>query len=170
MYSKDVKEKASRIKFVLTDCDGVLTDGMVFYGESGEVFKKFFIRDGMGVVRMRELKNIETGIVTGENSPSVVSRGAKLKINEIHLGVKEKVPCIQKILDRLGFDWSELAYIGDDINDYEVLKKAGLSAAPSDAFEEILEIVDYTCSKPGGGGAFRELSELIIRNTPNRQI
>ncbi len=98
--TEEIRAKAARIKLVLTDCDGVMTDAGVFYGESGEVFKQFNIRDGMGVVRLRELVGVETGIVTGETSPSVVTRAAKLKITELHLGASDKLSLLQEILDR----------------------------------------------------------------------
>jgi len=86
-----MKEKAAKIRLLLTDVDGVLTDNGVFYGESGEVLKRFSIRDGMGVERLRKLAGIETGIITGELSPSVARRAEKLKITELHLGIKDKL-------------------------------------------------------------------------------
>jgi len=86
---ESLQERLAKIKYVLTDCDGVLTDGGVYYGDQGEYLKKFNIRDGMGVERLRKLSSIETGIITGESSPSVVKRADKLGISELNLGVKE---------------------------------------------------------------------------------
>ncbi len=157
-----LQNKAARIKLVLTDCDGVLTDGGVYYGESGEVLKRFNIRDGMGVVRLRELAGVETGIVTGETSPSVVTRAAKLKITELYLGVGDKLSLLAGILSRLGLDASEVAFIGDDVNDLAILQAVGLSACPADATRENRAVVDYCCETNGGQGCFRELAELII--------
>src|SRR5579872_1241422 len=93
-------QKLSGIKLVLTDCDGVLTDAGVYYGESGEQLKKFNIRDGMAVERMRNLAKVDTGIITGELSPSVTKRAEKLKINELHLGAKDKPAVLKGILER----------------------------------------------------------------------
>lgn len=157
-----LRAKAARIKLVLTDCDGVLTDAGVYYGESGEIFKRFNIRDGMGVVRLRELVGVETGIVTGETSPSVVTRAAKLKITELHLGASDKLSLLAGILSRRGLDASEVAFIGDDVNDIAVLQAVGFSACPADATRQNKAVVDYCCETAGGQGCFRELAELII--------
>jgi 3-deoxy-D-manno-octulosonate 8-phosphate phosphatase (KDO 8-P phosphatase) len=119
-------QKLSGIKLVLTDCDGVLTDAGVYYGESGEQLKKFNIRDGMAVERMRNLANIETGIITGELSPSVIKRAEKLKIIEVHLGAKDKPAVLKEILERLGLNSSEVAYIGDDSNDLQIMELVAL--------------------------------------------
>src|SRR5882757_5566807 len=114
MNEDQYKEKAKRIRLLLTDCDGVLTDNGVYYGDDGEVMKRFSIRDGMGVERLRKLCGIDTGIVTGELSPSVARRAEKLGIVELHLGVKDKLGKLSEILERTGLQWSEIAYIGDD--------------------------------------------------------
>lgn len=157
-----LKEKALRVKLLLTDCDGVLTDGSVFYGAEGEVMKRFFIRDGMGAERLKKLSGIETGIVTGELSESVKRRAEKLGIEELHLGVKLKLQRVVEIASRRGISMTEIAYIGDDVNDLEVLGAVGLSACPGDAMPEVKDICDFICHQPGGRGAFRELAEWII--------
>jgi YrbI family 3-deoxy-D-manno-octulosonate 8-phosphate phosphatase len=156
------KDKVSKIKLLLTDVDGVLTDNGVFYGESGEVLKRFSIRDGMGVERLRQLAGIETGIVTGELSPSVARRAEKLQITELHLGVKDKLGRLKEIMERWQIDWDEIAYIGDDVNDLAVMEKAGLSACPADAMAPVSGIVHYHCVEKGGYGAFREFAEWLI--------
>ncbi len=158
----DLLLRASRIKLVLTDCDGVLTDAGVYYGETGEVLKKFNIRDGMGVERLRKLCGIETGIITGERSPSVVTRAAKLKITELHLGASNKPVVLADILLRLNLTAEEIAFIGDDVNDLLVLQTVGLAACPADAVPEVKHAVHYRCEVAGGAGCFRELAELII--------
>jgi len=154
--------KLTGIKLLLTDCDGVLTDAGVYYGESGEQLKKFNIRDGMAVERMRNLANIETGIITGELSPSVKKRAEKLKITELHLGSKDKPAVLKEILERLQLSASEVAYIGDDSNDLTVMDLVGITAAPADALSFVKEKVDYICEAKGGEGAFREFAELLI--------
>jgi len=155
-------QKAARIKLLLTDVDGVWTDNGVFYGESGELLKRFSIRDGMGVERLRKLAGIETGIVTGELSPSVARRAEKLKITELHLGVTDKLGRLKEIRERLSIDWDQIAYIGDDVNDLEVMERAGLSACPADAMAQVSGVVHYHCVAKGGYGAFREFAEWLI--------
>lgn len=157
-----MKEKASKIKLLLTDCDGVLTDGGVYYGENGEVLKRFDIRDGMGVERLKNLANVETGIITGEVSPSVKMRAEKLKITELHLGIKDKLSLLASILERKNLQPDEVAYIGDDVNDLDIMQCIGLSACPADAMVFNRNIADYVCENKGGHGAFREFAELII--------
>jgi len=157
-----VLEKAKKIKWVFTDCDGVLTDSGIFYSSNGDELKRFSIRDGMGVERLRKICNIETGIITGEFSIPVKKRAKKLEIKELHLDIKNKLKCMKEITERLNLRFDEIAYIGDDVNDHDLLKVAGLSCSPSDAFSEIKEIVDYITPSPGGNGAFRDLCELII--------
>jgi 3-deoxy-D-manno-octulosonate 8-phosphate phosphatase (KDO 8-P phosphatase) len=159
---KNITEKASKIKLLLTDCDGVLTDGGVYYGENGEVLKRFNIRDGMGVERLKNLANVETGIITGEVSPSVKMRAEKLKITELHLGIKDKLSLLASILERKNLQPDEVAYIGDDVNDLEIMQQIGLSACPADAMVFNRNIADYVCENKGGYGAFREFAELII--------
>lgn len=157
-----LKQKAQKIKLLITDCDGVLTDAGVYYSDKGEELKKFNLRDGMGVERLRKLCDIDTGIMTGENSPIVTRRAEKLKITHLYLGIKDKKKCLREILASHSIQSDEIAYIGDDMNDYEVIGEVGLSASPSDGASLIKERVDYICSLPGGAGAFREFAELII--------
>lgn len=155
--------KAAPIRLLLTDCDGVLTDVGVYYSEQGEMLKRFSLRDGMGVERLRELVGVETGIVTGENSPIVARRAEKLQITELHLGAKNKLEVLFEILKRRDLAPGQVAYIGDDLNDEAVMRAVGLCACPSDALEGILTTADYICMSPGGHGAFREFAELIIQ-------
>jgi 3-deoxy-D-manno-octulosonate 8-phosphate phosphatase (KDO 8-P phosphatase) len=159
---RDLQIKAGRIKLVLTDCDGVLTDGGVYYSERGEEMKRFSIRDGMGVERLYKLAGVEVGIITGELSPSLQRRANKLQITEIHLGVKDKATLLQDILARRALAPEAVAYIGDDVNDIEVMQVVGFSACPSDAIHFVKGMVDYICPHRGGHGAFRDLAEFII--------
>jgi 3-deoxy-D-manno-octulosonate 8-phosphate phosphatase (KDO 8-P phosphatase) len=157
-----IKEKVANIKLLLTDVDGVLTDNGVYYSAAGEEMKRFSIRDGMGVERLRKVCKIDTGIITGENSPSVSRRAEKLKIEELHLGIKDKLSCLKEIVERRGLLLSEVAYIGDDVNDLEVMQHVGLSACPKDALPIVIEAVDFVCEIKGGDGAFREFAEFLI--------
>src|SRR6186713_281533 len=130
---------AAQIKLLLTDVDGVLTDNGVYYSETGEVMKRFSIRDGMGVERLRRLGSIETGIVTGEFSSSVTRRAEKLAIQELHLGVKDKLKKLSEIMERLG-----------------------IAGCPADAMGPVRAVTHYTCAQKGGDGAFREFAEWIL--------
>lgn len=159
---KAIREKAKKIKFVLTDSDGVLTDTGVYYTESGEAMKRFSIRDGMGVERLRKLAGIETGIITGENSDAVKRRAEKLEIFDLYLYCKDKASELKKILKAKNLNSEEIAFIGDDTNDLEIIAEVGLSACPHDAMSFVKETVDYVCENKGGNGAFREFAELII--------
>jgi 3-deoxy-D-manno-octulosonate 8-phosphate phosphatase (KDO 8-P phosphatase) len=166
MHKQDlIQEKARKIKLVLTDSDGVLTDNGVYYSAQGEEMKRFSIRDGMGVERLRNC-GIETGIVTGEMSPSVVKRAEKLQIKELHLGVKNKGAQLEEIMTRKQLLPEQIAFIGDDTNDLEIMQLVGLSACPADAMHFAKEVADYICTTNGGHGCFRELAELIILSQP----
>ena len=162
MSENQLKASAARIKLLLTDVDGVLTDNGVYYSESGEVMKRFSIRDGMGVERLRKLAGIDTGIITGETSPSVARRAEKLNIRELHLGIRNKLDRVSEIMERLQLQWEEMAYIGDDVNDLEVMEKVGIAACPADAMPQVSAIVHYHCGNKGGYGAFREFAEWLI--------
>ena len=155
-------EKARRIKLLLTDCDGVLTDAGVYYSAEGEQLKRFSIRDGMGVERLREIGRVETGIMTGETSGSVAKRAEKLRLPHLYLGIKDKAAKLREILEQTRLQPHEIAYIGDDVNDLGIIRQVGLSASPADGMEEVRAVVDYTCQLPGGHGAFREFAELVL--------
>jgi 3-deoxy-D-manno-octulosonate 8-phosphate phosphatase (KDO 8-P phosphatase) len=162
LVAGELLARAREIRFLLTDCDGVLTDTGVYYSSRGEELKRFSIRDGMGVERLQTLAGISTGIVSGENTGSLVRRAQKLKIGEVHLGARDKGAVVDAIVRRLGLAPSRIAYIGDDVNDLCAIERVGLSACPADAYQAVRERVDYVCSNRGGHGAFREFAELLI--------
>ena len=157
-----LKEKLKKIKIVLTDNDGVLTDTGVYYSTKGEEFKRFSIRDGMGVERLRKYAGVETIIITGEESGSVKTRAEKLKIKEYYLGVKKKEDLLPEIMRKNNVTADEVAFIGDDSNDVELMKLVGFKATTYDGMSFIKEMVDYVCENKGGNGAFRDVAELII--------
>lgn len=160
----ELKHRAGKIKLILSDNDGVMTDTGVFYSDQGEVMKRFSIRDGMGVERLRNI-GIETVIITGETSGSVKTRAEKLKMKHLYLGVKDKGDLLPQILKENGVLADEIAYIGDDVNDIDILNlisPAGLTGCPSDAMPVVKAIVHYQCQFPGGNGAFRDFAEWII--------
>jgi YrbI family 3-deoxy-D-manno-octulosonate 8-phosphate phosphatase len=163
-----LKEKAEKIKVILTDVDGVLTDTGIYYGPQGEALKRYSVRDGMGIERLKKYAGIETIIITGENSATVKSRAVKLKMQEFYLGVKDKTEVLEIIKRKNGYTKEEIAYIGDDSNDFDVIQQCGFTATPNDGMSFIKEIVDYVCETKAGYGAFRELAEIIIafKNNP----
>lgn len=150
------------IKLIITDIDGVWTDSGMYYDENGNELKKFNTYDSAGVIFAKKL-NIKTGIITGEETFSVQKRSNKLKVDYLFQGIKDKVSVAKNLISKLGIEWHEVAYIGDDINDYNLLKKVGLSACPSSAPEYIKDIVTWTLDKKGGEGVFREFVEKIIK-------
>lgn len=155
-------QKARQIRLLLTDVDGVLTDTGVYYSARGEELKRFSLRDGMGVERLRLLAGVDVGIITGENSAAVQRRAEKLHITELHLGIKDKLALLDDICARWGLQRTEIAYIGDDCNDLEIMAQVGLTAVPADGLPFVQKTADYLCQARGGYGAFREFAELII--------
>ena len=163
MAEKKFVEKAKRIKLVVMDIDGTLTDGTVYYSAKGEDLKRFSIRDGMGI-ELLKLAGIEIAIMTSENSNIVRARASKLNIRNLILGSKNKKKSLTELSEHLSIGLDGIAYIGDDVNDIPALEIAGLSACPSDAVKKVRNKCDYVCSKKGGNGAVRELAELILIN------
>lgn len=148
-------------KLILTDIDGVWTDGGMYYDQTGNEWKKFNTSDSAGVLFARRL-NIPVGIITGEDTEMVARRAAKLKIDILHQGISDKLALAKSICSDLQIALSEVAYIGDDIGDLELLKHCGISSAPKNAPDYIKKHVDYITQKCGGEGAFREFIEWIL--------
>ena len=151
----------SQIRLFATDVDGVLTDAGMYYSESGDEWKKFNTRDGMGI-KLLQRAGIITAIVTQERTKLVARRAEKLAIPELHQGVMDKLTVIREMAARHGLSLKQVAYIGDDVNDLEALKAVGFSASPADGLPEIVAAVDYVCQKKGGEGAVREIIEMIL--------
>ncbi|MGL5955647.1 MAG: HAD-IIIA family hydrolase [Brevinema sp.] len=160
-YSKNQVD-LSKIKIFLTDCDGTLTDSGMYYAENGELLKKFNTRDGHAFQMLNEA-GIITGIITGENSSIVQARGLKIKAQEIHLGIKNKQECVQKIVEKYHCSLDEVAFVGDDFNDVSLLKTVGFAAVPADAIAEAKTVAHYISSLKGGEGAVRDVVEYFLR-------
>ena len=157
--------RARRTRLLLTDCDGVLTDGSVYYSDAGEALKRFSVRDGMGVERLRAA-GIETAILTREVSPAVRQRAKKLGLPYLFEGVSDKAAHLEVVERESGFGREALAYIGDDVNDLGIIEAIfprGITAAPADAMIEVRSAVHYRTWDPGGRGAFRDFAEWILR-------
>lgn len=149
------------IKLFLVDCDGVLTDGGMYYFESGDEAKKFNTRDGMAFKLLKE-RNIKIGIITGENTNIVLNRGKKLGMDYIYIGVDNKLNVINKLIKDLNISYNNVLYVGDDLNDLEVIKKVGLSACPSDAQKIIKKNCKYVSNKDGGSGVIRDIYDCLF--------
>lgn len=152
-----------KIKFFISDIDGVLTDGGMYYSEAGDELKKFNTKDGMGVAILRSL-GVEVVLVTSEDTKINVRRANKLKVKYLFQNVKDKLTYIRKFLETQKVSFDEIAYIGDDINDIELLKSVKLSFCPADAVYEVKNNVNYILDKRGGEGVFREAVEFLMRN------
>ncbi|WP_195509803.1 acylneuraminate cytidylyltransferase [Clostridium tyrobutyricum] len=150
------------IKMLITDSDGVLTDGGMYYSEKGDELKKFNTKDGMAFQILKE-NGIKTAIITGENIGIVKKRGEKLKADEIYLGIKNKMKIIKDISNKYKIKLKEIAYIGDDINDLEVIKSVGFGCCVFDGMENVKGLAKYVTKAKGGQGAVREVTELILQ-------
>jgi len=149
------------IRLFVMDVDGTMTDGKIYVGNSGEICKAFDVKDGYGLIRCAEY-GIRTAIITGKSSQIVENRSKTLKIDEVFQGIKDKVTVLESIVKKYNYQWSEVAYIGDDENDLECMKKCGYSACPYDAVKKVVETVDYLCTHKGGEGAVREVLDKIF--------
>jgi YrbI family 3-deoxy-D-manno-octulosonate 8-phosphate phosphatase len=157
----DFSSRIAKIKCVLSDSDGVLTDGGMYYSENGDELKKFNTKDGMGFKLLREAGFI-TGIITGEDINLVRRRAEKMKVTEIYIGIQNKIKIIDEICSKYNLEYEEIAYIGDDINDLEVVELVGFGCTVSDGMECLKKVAKYITKAKGGEGAVREVVELII--------
>ena len=148
-------------KLILTDIDGVWTDGGMYYDGTDIELKKFNTYDSAGVLFAHHL-GIPVGIITGENTNIVQRRAEKLKVEYCFLGVKDKVSVAIELCQQLGIDLKDIAYIGDDINDISLIKSVGFSGCPSSAPQYIQDLCQITTIKKGGEGAFREFVETLL--------
>lgn len=156
-------EELPDIKMFLTDCDGCLTDGGMYYSEHGDELKKFNTRDGMGFGLLRA-KGIVTGIVTSESVDLNRRRAEKLKLDILEAGCRDKVEAVKRLAEERGIPMEQICYIGDDINDVEVLKLVGYGCAPADARPEAIEAARYVTKAKGGEGVIREVVDRILSN------
>lgn len=154
------KKSIPEIKMFLTDCDGCLTDGGMYYSEHGDELKKFNTRDGMGFALLRA-KGIITGIVTSESVDLNKRRAEKLKLDALEAGCKDKVVAVKRLCEQYGIALENVAYVGDDINDIEVIKMVGLGCAPADAMPQVKAVADYVTKTKGGEGVIREVIEEL---------
>jgi len=158
---KKIDEKLKKIKIILTDVDGVLTDGGMYYSVNGDMMKKFHARDGMAVSLLKK-NGIPTVIITKEKTAIVKKWASKMPIAKLYDGIIKKENILEKISKEFKVKPFEMAFIGDDVNDLKLLKSVGFSAMPNDGIKQLKKICDYQCKTIGGNGVLREIAELIF--------
>jgi len=155
------RARARLIRMILTDVDGTLTDGTLALHPDGEEIKSYNVKDGLGVL-IAQLADLKIGFITGKTSKPLEHRASRLRIDELHQGVIDKMPVFRAILVKYGLRPDEVAFIGDDLGDLAVLQAVGLAGAPSDAVAIVRKRVHYVCRRRGGDGAFREFVDFIL--------
>lgn len=160
-YPSEVRERAARIRLVVFDVDGVLTDGSLLYDEAGRELKAFHARDGFGM-KVLQGCGIEIGIISGRDCPAVEARISSLGIEHLYQGRREKLPILEQLLEKLGIGFEETAYVGDDILDLPLMTRVGLSVAVADAHPEVSARAHWRTPSRGGRGAAREVCDLIL--------
>ncbi len=168
---KDILEKAKQIKLVVFDVDGVLTDGSLFVGDDGQEYKAFNARDGLGM-KMLQRSGVEIGIITARSSQVVEHRMHNLGIKYVYQGRLEKLPAFEGLVGKLGLDFEQTAYVGDDVVDLPVLRRAGLAIAVQDAHPIAKQHAHWQTPHNGGRGAARDVCDLIMeaQNTLDAQV
>jgi 3-deoxy-D-manno-octulosonate 8-phosphate phosphatase (KDO 8-P phosphatase) len=162
----DLLARAARVRLVLLDVDGVLTDGRIWFGPDGEALKAFDVRDGHGIVRLRD--HVDFGVISGRPGRATQKRLEELGFKHLIFSQRDKLDGYATLAP-LGFADAEVAYMGDDVNDIPLLRMVGLSAAPADAYPDVLSEVHLVSRFPGGRGAVRELCELILKARGQRR-
>ncbi len=158
---RNIRTRLRNISMLLLDVDGVMTDGGIYFSESGDEQKKFNIQDGYGIVKLQRA-GIRVGIITGRVSKIVTRRAAELGITDVLQNLENKREAYEQLKARHKLGDEAIAYIGDDEFDLPVLDRVGFSAAPADAMEAVVSRVDYVCRRRGGEGAVREVIELLL--------
>lgn len=159
---QDLETRLRSIQLLVLDIDGTLTDGGMYYSAEGDVLKRFYVQDGMGITLLQRA-GIEVAFLTSENSPIVTARAKKLGIKHVILGCRAKQQALMELAQKLNFTLEQIAYMGDDVNDEAPMSLVGVSSCPSDAVPLIQELVHYKCKKKGGNGAVREFIEQILK-------
>ena len=158
-----MKEKASKIKLLAFDVDGVMTDGSITYDENGVEYKTFNAKYGHGLAKMAK-NGFITAIITGRNNGTVDRRACDLRVTEVYQGVKNKLPILEAIMQKYELDFSQVAYMGDDEPDICILEKVAIAACPSDAVSKVQDVCNFIARRDGGRGAVRELCDFVFDN------
>ena len=153
-----------KIQILVMDVDGTLTDSKIYTSANGELMKAFNVKDGYAIVHFLPELNIVPMIITGRSSDILLARCKELKITEVYQGVSNKIDKLKEICEQKNITFSQVAYIGDDLNDLECMKVCGFKGCPVDAASEVVSVCDFVCTKKGGDGAVREFIEYIKNN------
>ena len=153
-------DKLAKVKLLSLDVDGVLTDGGIYYTDTGDSFRKFNAKDGMGLTHL-QMTGIPVAIISMGLPGAINHRAKRLGIKYVYTDVDDKAASMYEIVDDLGIDISEVVHMGDDINDLPLFKVAGLTIAVADAMDEVKEVADIVTTKNGGAGAVREIADII---------
>ena len=157
------------IKLIVLDVDGCLTDGSIFYSDEWIESKTFNVKDGLGIATWIKMGN-HIAIITGRKSKIVQNRAEELGVQHLYQGIKDKHIVLKKIVEKLNINFDEVAVIGDDLNDFNMLRLAGKSFTPNNGVDEIKEMVDTVLKKNGGDGAVREMIDLIVKDNSQRDL
>ena len=155
-------ERLKRVKLLLLDVDGVLTNGDIIYGDNGAETKVFSVKDGLGL-RLLQDAGVKAGIVTGRSSDALFHRCRDLDIDLVFDGIHDKSAALDIIIVKTGIPSEAIAFVGDDLPDLPLMKRVGLSVAVADAHEECLNFADLVTQRPGGAGAVREVCDMILK-------
>ncbi len=158
-----IDDRCKRIELILSDVDGVMTDGGVLYDNQGIEIKKFSIRDGLGI-RLWQKAGLKFGVLTARTSHIVKVRAAELGIEIVRQGFEDKLPVAKEVMTELGLSPEQVCFIGDDLTDVPVMRYVGLGVAVADAAPEVCEAADHVTRIPGGRGAVRETVEVLLKS------
>lgn len=158
------KINLSEIKMLITDVDGVLTDGTIIIGGDGTESKKFSLLDGHGI-KMWHRAGLATAFISGRDTPATSIRAKQLNVDYVFQGCRKKLPAFEELLEKAGLSENQVAYIGDDLMDLPLVKRAGLGVAVADSASELKDAADYVTTAQGGAGAVREVIEYILKDT-----
>ncbi|MGB3652970.1 MAG: HAD family hydrolase [Rivularia sp. (in: cyanobacteria)] len=169
MIGQELQKCLSSVKLLVMDVDGVLTDGGIYCTDNGQEIKRFDVKDGRGLKMLKEY-GVNLAIISASNSSSILHRAKMLGITNVFIDIEDKLEVLIKLCHTLGFSFSEVAYVGDDINDLTVMQKVHCPLTVDDAVHKVKESAIYITKKRGGQGAVREICELIIqaRDTSDR--
>ncbi len=161
MLAPETVAKLQQVRLFISDVDGTLTDGALYYADAGQSWRRFHVHDGLGIRLLRQV-GIHVALVSQESTVSVEERARKLGVEYCLGGIREKKRAVLELAEHMGLPLNCVAYIGDDLTDLEAIRIAGVSACPADAVPEVRRAVDYVCARPGGYGAVREFCMLIL--------
>ncbi len=157
---REKKASSRRLRLLLLDVDGTLTDGGMYYSEKGDEMKRFYVKDGMALNRVMKMHGLEVGLISASSTPGLIGKRASiLGIDRVYAGKGSKIQVAEAWMEEIACKPEQVAFIGDDLNDISLMKKVGLSACPADASPSVKEIVDLILSKNGGEGCIREFLE-----------